>query len=609
MSPAGSLAVFRSRSARLRPPGCHRCTGHKRLNYFLNLVTSPIWCNVVNLSLFDEDEQLKEGLSIDERECGAGEGLDKFHSGDLPDSGVDSSGEDSFSYMGSVHLRETAPGEEISLVNAAVKRAELRVIDNTRLEANGRLNPVRKIELGQFMTPTSIAQFMAALFSKRNGPVLLLDAGAGVGSLADAFLQYWGRDGVGVSAYEIDPTMVSYLQTTLASYGSCNGFTAKIIEKDFIQDAVYRLTLGNKERFTHAILNPPYKKIHSDSEHRALLRAVGLETVNLYTAFLGLVIELMTQGGEIVAIIPRSFCNGLYYKPFREWMLQRASIEHIHLFHSRTSAFNDDKVLQENVIIKLIRGKIQKKVTITTSSDPSFSDLEAHEYLFNQIVHTDDKQKFIHVPTAPSHGGIGGVPLARKSLAEIGLEVSTGPVVDFRLKDFLRERPERGAAPLLYPTHFSNGFLEWPRQSKKPNAIINNAETRKWLYPNGSYTVVRRFSSKEERRRIVAHVVNPEAFTTNLIGFENHLNVFHSGKKGIDKDIANGLSAFLNSTAVDHYFRRFSGHTQVNATDLRLLRYPELKELKELGRWIQKQDRLTQGLIDEEVEAVNARRK
>jgi len=194
-------------------------------------------------------------------------------------------------------------------------------------------------------------------------------------------------------------------------------------------------------------------------------------------------------------------------------------------------------------------------------------------------------------------------------LAEIGLQVSTGPVVDFRHKEFLRAQPESGAVPLLYPAHFSNGALEWPRQSKKPNAIVNNAETKKWLYPNGAYTVVRRFSSKEERRRVVAHVVKPGAFKGTAIGFENHLNVFHSGKKGIDTNVAHGLSLFLNSTAVDDYFRRFSGHTQVNATDLRLLRYPEVAELELLGQWSRMQDHLTQETIDAKVEAVSGGRK
>lgn len=491
---------------------------------------------------------------------------------------------------------------------ARAARIDLGAIDHLRVEASSRLNPARKIEFGQFMTPGSVARFMASLFSERRTPVRLLDAGAGVGSLTAAFISRWETAPMAISAYEIDPALAVYLQQTLARYSS--NIAAKIIERDFIHDAVFRLKLGKREQgFTHAILNPPYKKISSDSEHRALLRTVGLETVNLYTAFLGLALELMEEGGEIVAIIPRSFCNGLYYKPFREWMLGRSSIEHIHLFHSRTSAFNDDEVLQENVIIKLVRGKKQGKVAITTSSDTSFADLVANEYAFAEIVHSDDEQKFIHVPTAPSHSGIGGVPLAKKSLAEIGLQVSTGPVVDFRLKEFLRENPESGAAPLLYPTHFSSGTLEWPRQSKKPNAIINNAETKKWLYPNGSYTVVRRFSSKEERRRVVAHVVDPGAFETTVIGFENHLNVFHSGKKGIDQNIAHGLSVFLNSTAVDDYFRRFSGHTQVNATDLRLLLYPEIEELQQLGQWSQEKGHLTQELIDEKVETVNGRRK
>jgi predicted RNA methylase len=487
--------------------------------------------------------------------------------------------------------------------------AEPGALDRVRLGANRHLNSGRKAELGQFMTPESVANFMAGLFSRRTGAIRLLDAGAGAGALTAAFLDRWGADDVCATAYEIDGNLVPYLRETLRAYG--NGrFEATVIDRDFIQDAVYKITMGRKGAgFTHAILNPPYKKIGSDSQHRALLRAVRLETVNLYTAFVGLAIELMALGGELVAIIPRSFCNGPYYKPFREWMLARASVEHIHLFHSRTSAFNDDDVLQENVVIKLVSGKKQGKVTITTASDAGFLDLRAHDYAFAEIVHDGDAQKFIHVPVAPSHSGQEGVPLADKSLEDTGLEVSTGPVVDFRLKEYLRENPEDGTVPLLYPTHFVNGQLEWPRQSKKPNALIDGLETRKWLYPMGFYTVVRRFSSKEERRRIVAHVVDPAAFKSDAIGFENHLNVFHSGKKGINGDVAHGLAVFLNSTAVDDYFRRFSGHTQVNATDLRLLRYPGIQDLEELGRWAQVQGDLTQELIDRQVAARNGRAK
>ena len=53
-----------------------------------------------------------------------------------------------------------------------------------------------------------------------------------------------------------------------------------------------------------------------------------------------------------------------------------------------------------------------------------------------------------------------------------------------------------------------------------------------------------------------------------MLGFENHLNVFHQHKHGLPDNLAHGLAAFLNTTAVDEHFRRFNGHTQVNATDL-----------------------------------------
>ena len=113
-----------------------------------------------------------------------------------------------------------------------------------------------------------------------------------------------------------------------------------------------------------------------------------------------------------------------------------------------------------------------------------------------------------------------------------------------------------------------------------------DAQTQRWLYPAGSYTVVRRLSSKEERRRVVAGVVDARAFPgVEQLGFENHLNVFHQNKRGLPLMLAHGLAAYLNSTIVDEAFRSFNGHTQVNASDLRRLDYPSLADLQTLGAW------------------------
>ena len=77
--------------------------------------------------------------------------------------------------------------------------------------------------------------------------------------------------------------------------------------------------------------------------------------------------------------------------------------------------------------------------------------------------------------------------------------------MDFRLKDALRKEPASGTVPLLYPCHFNGGTIHWPKhEARKPNAILDNDETRRWLVPSGIYLLTKRFTSKEERRRLVA---------------------------------------------------------------------------------------------------------
>lgn len=486
-------------------------------------------------------------------------------------------------------------------------------IEQTRLTVSRTVGTTKKAELGQFFTSASIARFMAGLFdSGKYKDCRLLDAGAGIGSLSVAFLERFAMGelafkNIEANVFELDPNLIPHLSETLDAYARRQGVNVNIQQGDFIEIAAGALSgdmfSGKPKLYTHAILNPPYKKIRSNSEHRLALRRAGIETVNLYSAFVALALSLLEAGGQLVAIIPRSFCNGPYYRPFRDYILERSAIRRIHLFESRNKAFKDDDVLQENIVIQLERGGKQGAVTISTSTDASFTDLKSHEYPFSSIVMPNAPERVIHIPTSPGDSLIEQLAAIHCKLAEIGVEVSTGPVVDFRLKPHLRKMPEQGTVPLLYPGHFNGNGLEWPKLDfKKPNAILRNADTERWLYPVGSYCVVRRFSAKEEKRRVVAMVVDSSAFPESpLLGFENHLNLFHEHKRGLPKALAHGLALYLNSTGVDEYFRRFNGHTQVNATDLRLLEYPSRKSLVNLGAWAMKAKALTQETIDQKI--------
>lgn len=485
--------------------------------------------------------------------------------------------------------------------------------ESVRRQVVSRISHMRKSELGQFMTPSSIARFMASLFSaKTMHSCRLLDPGAGVGALSCAFLDRVTTGSlnfqrVEVSAFEIDATLRPHLKSALIHYTTQLAVQPRVVAGDFITLAV-RESLQDQKGYTHAILNPPYKKINTNSQHRLELRRVGIQTVNLYSAFVALALARLAKNGQLVAIIPRSFCNGPYYRPFRDFILQRASIRHMHLFGSRSKAFKDDDVLQENIIIMLERGGQQRDVTISTSTDDNFTDLTTHTHPFNRIVFPDDAGKFIHVPTSLARNAVESSPAIRHTLDDLGIKVSTGPVVDFRLREHIRAMPEAGTVPLLYPSHFNGHTTEWPKQgAKKPNAIQRNDETEKWLYPNGSYCVVRRFSSKEERRRIMASVVDPDAFPgAEVLAFENHLNVFHKSKQGLPVALAHGLAVFLNTTAVDEQFRRFNGHTQVNAADLKLMKYPSRAALLALGKWAKQHKKLTQVMLDEQLEKLTA---
>jgi adenine-specific DNA-methyltransferase len=262
------------------------------------------------------------------------------------------------------------------------------------------------------------------------------------------------------------------------------------------------------------------------------------------------------------------------------------TLKQIHIFESRKKAFGDDNVLQENIIYHGVRGLHKpKSIAISTSQGLDFDKVCTLTVPYIKVVHPGDRDMFIHLDIKGADDSPAEqIKCFSSSLNKLGLSVSTGRVVDFRAREYLKQVPQEGTVPLIYPCHFANGFIKWPVESgKKPNAIASTVETYDLLVEAGFYVLTKRFSSKEQQRRVMAAIYEPSRISANLVGFENHINYFHKGGKGIPGDLAKGLALYLNSTVVDRYFRLFSGHTQVNATDLRRLPYPTHEQLLRLG--------------------------
>ncbi|GAA2533090.1 Eco57I restriction-modification methylase domain-containing protein [Pilimelia columellifera] len=466
----------------------------------------------------------------------------------------------------------------------------LDLAETERLAALGGLDARTQGTLGQFFTPAAASALVASLPRlPKSGSLRVLDPGAGSGMLTAALVARVLADrpdiSVHVVAVECDESVLPHLRATLdACKAAGQGrITAEVIEADFILAATAHGADHRLTGFDLVIQNPPYGKLAITSPYRQAVKRTSVDAPNLYAAFLALSVGALQPAGQLVAITPRSFCNGPYFGEFRRYLLDHLALDHVHVFESRSKVFADTGVLQENVIFSGTREGRRDGVTLSVSSG-HHDQVTTREVPYGDVVHPTDLHRFIRLTTNADDTSVAERMLALpRSLRDLGIEVSTGRVVDFRSRSALYTEDPGGAFPLIYPGNIHGGNLQWPRAIRKAQYFRpTEPKEKSLLLPEGWYTIVKRFSAKEERRRIVASVWSPSE-TPGPVAFENHLNVFHIKGDGLDEQIARGLSVWLNSSLVDRFFRTFSGHTQVNATDLRTLRFPQQDSLRRLG--------------------------
>ncbi|NTU79099.1 MAG: N-6 DNA methylase [Chloroflexales bacterium] len=480
--------------------------------------------------------------------------------------------------------------------------------------AVSKLSSAKRRKFGQYFSSVDLARLMASQIEIAKEEVTILDPGAGFGILFSAIVERLcvapnKPKKIRVIAFEINEDLSGICGDSMKR---CEqecvkagiDFRGSICKDNFLIKGVSMIL--KKEMFPDIfadviILNPPYRKLSVESDERQIVRTIGVDTPNLYTAFLVVAIEMLQIGGQIVAVVPRSFCSGDYFLNFRRHVLSKLDFRYFRLFSSRERVFEADQVLQETLVFSARRSSSRSKEVVVSHSLDAQAQNATHSVIdFQEVVWPGDGNAYFRFPS--------GVPFLKASnilsnlrgtLADIGLFVSTGPVVDFRATKYLTSNPNATSFPLIYPFNLKGGSVVWPKSNpKKKIHISSNAIGTKLLLPNAHYVLVKRFSTTEEHRRIVASLYDPQQFSNEYISFENHLNYYHSKDGLIDRLLAKGLTVYLNSSIIDEYIRKYNGHTQINASDLRNLPYPTANQLRRLGEQVSNLD-ISQKEIDE----------
>lgn len=459
-------------------------------------------------------------------------------------------------------------------------------------------------KLGIFFTSASIARYMGALCRHDTGHfVRIADPAAGTGILGCAACVALAESAnaprhVELVCYEVDEALCALLEASLLHLQRWLAarrirLRYRIEPHDFLiahaESLEARLLRSPEPIFDAIICNPPYFKLpKSDRRARECSSAVHGQP-NIYGLFMAVGAALLREGGRLVFITPRSYASGPYFQRLRELFFRLIRPTDIHVFSSRTDAFSD--VLQETAITAGTRltdwDRSTRKQRIRLTSSTGAEDIASastRTLPLSNVLRGDCAHRVLHFPASKDHDRVAA--LVRQwpgSLRDFGWEVSTGPVVAFRSRRFLCETPARSCVPLLWLQNIRAMEVRWPIKTRKAQHLLVCPDSEPIVVPNRNYVVLRRFSAKEDKRRLTAAPQIANSFASDWIGLENHLNYVHKPGGQLSVDEAFGLAALLNSRLLDTYIRISSGNTQVSATELRALRLPDLSVIRRIG--------------------------
>jgi len=463
-------------------------------------------------------------------------------------------------------------------------------IEANNVEFSKSLIRSRQKNKGQYITPNTISDYMASRYVTRltnNGSKInILDPGAGTGVLGiSAVIKIFEKCPnikINLVAYEIDVKAIYVLKknlTLLDRWTEENNyqFEYKIRQRDYIleEKSIMENNIGKYENYYDFIIsNPPYKKIKKNDPYVDAIPFIVYGAPNKYSFFLTKSIIELKPNALMIYLIPRSWMSGNYFKLLRKFIFNCGSIVELHSFDNRNNQFGNTMVLQELVILVFKKG-YSKKITYYNHDNIEKLNNSSSLSLDQKSIKLDDEYQIYTLTNKEQLDIINHFKYFNTRFKDLGLKMHTGTTVKFRNIEYLYDSSSKFNVPLFCRDNFQDHKVVLNDKNKQYISLLSHT-----LQKNEDYIFVKRFSTKEEKRRINVAYYRSNLFNEyNLISTDNKIN-FVSCE---NKDILKGAFLVLASTQFDKYYRALNGNTQVNSTEINNMYFLNDKILEELS--------------------------
>ncbi|HYH23593.1 MAG TPA: N-6 DNA methylase [Azospirillum sp.] len=332
--------------------------------------------------------------------------------------------------------------------------------------------------------------------------------------------------------------------------------------------------------------NPPYGRITLDKEVRVRWARSLYGHANVYGLFTDLAVRLVRPGGVIAYVTPAGFLGGEYFKNLRKLLGERAPPVSLDFVDARKGVFAD--VLQEallavyraaapRIAVSFLAARETGDVAVTAGGGFSVPADPSGPWLLPRHARQVELAHRLRAMTG--------------RLADIGYEVSTGPLVWNRHKPKLHDRKVRGAVPLIWAECVAadgSGRFAFKAVTRNHKAWFVPGPADEPNIVRTACVLVQRTTALEQARRLIAAEL-PQGFIDEhggAVSVENHLNMVKPMRGRTPLISAQALAALLNSEAMDQAFRCINGTPAVSAYEIEATPLPAAEELRTLDRLI-----------------------